>query len=41
MKVLVGYIPTPESLAALDYALKHAQASGGSLTVVNKPTKRT
>lgn len=35
MKVLVGYIPTPEGIAAFDYALAHARASGGSLTVLN------
>ena len=35
MKVLVGYIPTPEGIAAVDYAMQHAKASGGALTVVN------
>lgn len=35
MKVLVGYIPTPEGIAAFDYALAHAKASHGSVTVLN------
>jgi nucleotide-binding universal stress UspA family protein len=35
MKILVGYIPTPEGLAALDFATSHAKLTGGSLTVVN------
>ena len=35
MKVLVGYIPTPEGLAAYNYALQHAKASNGSITVLN------
>lgn len=35
MKILVGYIPTPEGLAALDFATSHAKLTGGALTVVN------
>lgn len=35
MKILVGYIPTPEGLAALDWATEHAQLTGGSLAVLN------
>ena len=33
--VLVGYIPTPEGIAALDYAVTYAQQNGARLTVVN------
>ena len=35
MKILVGYIPTPEGLAALHWATEHAKLTGGSLTVLN------
>ena len=35
MKILVGYIPTPEGLAAVDWAVEYAQTVGGDLTVVN------
>ena len=35
MTVVTGYIPTPEGLAALDYAIEQAKASGRALTVVN------
>ena len=35
MKILVGYIPTPEGLAAIDWAVEYAQTVGGDLTVVN------
>jgi nucleotide-binding universal stress UspA family protein len=35
MKILVGYIPTPEGLAALDWATEHAKLTGGSLAVLN------
>lgn len=33
--VLVGYIPTPEGIAALDYAVAYAEQNGAKLTVVN------
>lgn len=33
--VLVGYIPTPEGIAALDYATAYAEQNGATLTVVN------
>jgi len=32
---VVGYIPTPEGLAALDYAIEQARATSSTLTVVN------
>lgn len=35
MQIVVGYIPTPEGLAALDWATEHAKAVSGRLTVVN------
>jgi nucleotide-binding universal stress UspA family protein len=35
MKILVGYIPTPEGLAALHWATEHAKLTGGSLAVLN------
>ena len=35
MKILVGYIPTPEGLAALDWAQEHAKLVSGELIVVN------
>lgn len=35
MNILVGYIPTPEGLAALDYATKQAQKDGARLYVLN------
>lgn len=36
MNIVTGYIPTPEGVAALDYAIDQAKASGGGvLTVVN------
>ena len=35
MKILVGYIPTPEGLAAVDWATEHAKLVGGELIVVN------
>ncbi|MCW2811446.1 MAG: universal stress protein [Friedmanniella sp.] len=35
MKIVVGYIPTPEGLAAINYATEYARTSGGSLTVLN------
>lgn len=33
--VLVGYIPTPEGIAALDYAIDYAARNTARLTVVN------
>jgi nucleotide-binding universal stress UspA family protein len=33
--VLVGYIPSPEGVAALDYAVAYAERNGAKLTVVN------
>jgi nucleotide-binding universal stress UspA family protein len=35
MKILVGYIPTPEGTAAFDFAAAHAKLTGASLTVLN------
>lgn len=35
MKIVVGYIPTPEGLAAVDWATDYAKTMSGSLTVVN------
>ena len=35
MRVVTGYIPTPEGVAAVNYAIEQAKASGGALTVVN------
>ncbi len=35
MKILVGYIPTPEGIAALDYAMAEAKHNDAGLTVLN------
>jgi nucleotide-binding universal stress UspA family protein len=35
MNIVTGYIPTPEGLAAVEYAIQQAEATGGRLTVVN------
>lgn len=35
MNIVTGYIPTPEGVAAVDYAIEQAKATGGALTVVN------
>ena len=35
MKILVGYIPTPEGLAAVDWAIDYAKTMSGELTVIN------
>ena len=35
MNIVTGYIPTPEGVAAVDYAIDQAKATGGALTVVN------
>lgn len=35
MKILVGYIPTPEGLAAVDWATQHAKLVNGQLVVLN------
>ena len=35
MKILVGYIPTPEGLAAVEWAIDYAKTMSGSLTVIN------
>lgn len=35
MNIVVGYIPTPEGLAAVDYAIGQAKAANAKLTVVN------
>ena len=32
--VVVGYVPTPEGLAAADYAIEHAHSIGGARVVV-------
>lgn len=33
--IVVGYVPTPEGLAAIEYALNEAQRDGAKLVVVN------
>nr|WP_294691654.1 universal stress protein [uncultured Friedmanniella sp.] len=35
MNIVTGYIPTPEGVAAVDYAIEQAKAFGAALTVVN------
>ena len=35
MNILVGYIPTPEGTAALDWAVEHSVLTGAKLTVLN------
>ena len=35
MNIVVGYIPTPEGVAAIDYAIEQAKTTGATLTVVN------
>ena len=35
MKILVGYTPTAEGVAALDFAADHAKLTGAALTVLN------
>lgn len=35
MDILVGYIPTPEGVAAIDYAIAQAKTAGARLTVLN------
>ncbi len=35
MKILVGYTPTPEGVAALDFAVAHAKLTDAHLTVLN------
>ena len=35
MRLVTGYIPTAEGVAAVDYAIEQAKVSGGALTVVN------
>jgi nucleotide-binding universal stress UspA family protein len=35
MNIVTGYIPTPEGVAAVDYAIAQAKAFGARLTVVN------
>lgn len=35
MRILVGYTPTPEGVAALDFATAHAKLAGAALTVLN------
>jgi nucleotide-binding universal stress UspA family protein len=35
MKILVGYTPTPEGIAAFDFAAAHAKLTSASLTVLN------
>jgi nucleotide-binding universal stress UspA family protein len=35
MHIVTGYIPTPEGVAAVDYAIEQAKATGAVLTVVN------
>lgn len=35
MNIVVGYIPSPEGLAAIDYAVQHAGLTSARLVVVN------
>ena len=35
MKILVGYTPTPEGIAAVDFAIDHAKLTDAHLTVLN------
>ena len=35
MNIVTGYIPTPEGVAAVDYAIEQARSTAGSLWVVN------
>ena len=35
MRILVGYTPAPEGVAALDFAIAHAKLTGAHLTVLN------
>lgn len=35
MEIVVGYIPTPEGVAAVDHAIEAARAARATLTVVN------
>jgi len=35
VNIVVGYIPTPEGIAAVDYAIEQAKTTRSSLTVVN------
>jgi nucleotide-binding universal stress UspA family protein len=35
MKILVGYTPAPEGVAAFDFALAHAKLTDAHLTVLN------
>ncbi|MCW2804628.1 MAG: universal stress protein [Propionibacteriaceae bacterium] len=35
MNIVTGYIPTPEGVAAVDFAIEQAKTSGATLTVVN------
>ena len=35
MNTVAGYVPTPEGVAAVDYAIEQAKLTGGNLTVVN------
>jgi nucleotide-binding universal stress UspA family protein len=35
MKILVGYTPTAEGIAAVDFAMEHAKLTNAHLTVLN------
>jgi len=35
VNIVVGYIPTPEGVAAVDYAIEQARTTSSTLTVVN------
>ena len=35
MNIVVGYVPTPEGLAAVDYAISQAQQGDATLVIVN------
>jgi len=35
MNIVVGYVPAPQGLAAVDYAVEEARLAGGHLVIVN------
>jgi nucleotide-binding universal stress UspA family protein len=39
MNIVVGYVPTPEGLAAVDFAVAQARQDGASLVVVNSGSR--
>lgn len=35
MRLVVGFVPTPEGAAAIDFAVSHAKLAGAAVTVLN------